>query len=987
MLSFELLILLLVVYMAVLFLVAQWGLSKRPLARRVRRSATTYALSLAVFCTAWTFFGNVGVSSRQGILSVAIYLGTTITFVFMVPLLKKMVLLKNEFHSTNIADFISVRYHRSQLLAALISGLCLVGIIPYLTIQLKSVLTTTRALLPEVTEYPLVFEYFDVVIVLMLACFTIFFGVRHLDPTEKHPGMMVALAFESLLKLMALLIGAFCICYLIYPGVGELFRQAAVQESLGRRVMTPSAQSWLSFMVIGALGILTLPRQFHVGVVECSEPEVLDRARWLFPLYLLIINFFTLPIAMAGLLRPELLADADLLLVNLPLAEGYFWVAVIVYLGGFSAATSMIMISAMTLSTMITNHLLIPVILRFRRLALLKSYLLQVRWAVVLALLFLSLFYYRVIGDEDPLVQIGSISFVASVQFAPVLIGGLIWKGGNLKGALAGLMAGGSMWFYCSMLPSVIRSGWLDWPLLNQTQGLFYWLDPEHLFAIQSITPLANSLLWSLLANILCYVGVSLLTRMSDDEVEIAHHFVEARSLVVSMATLEDQVADIPLQPKYEIIHRLFSQYMPDEMVDRKLNQCLSRSLGKHQRLITVTELSSLKNAAVNSLAGVIGMASAYHAFSRVELISDEEQLQLAGSFSRMFSQLQLSPSDLYEQVNFFQEKRRLLESHARQQLITINKLEAEIDQRIQAEEALSLLNLELELRVEQRTRELTNSNRDLSSTLDELKATQAMLLEAEKMAALGGLVAGVAHEINTPVGVVLTAITHMKENVTAILAGLDEQTLTAKQLGKQARQLLAGIELSLKNTQRAVTQIESFKQVAVDRSEDEARGFILKDYLDDILRSLRPEMKMHQCRVSLDGADDLEVYTYPGALGQIISNLVSNSLCHGFEGRSEGEIAMVVSGEAGEVVLDYRDDGVGLDEVTRAHIFEPFYTTKRGQGGSGLGAHLVYNLVVHRLRGRIALLEDLPRGTGFRIRIPKDVRMVEQGAGGGPTP
>ena len=978
MVSFELLLLLLVVYMAVLFLVAQWGLSKRPLASRVRRSATTYALSLAVFCTAWTFFGNIGVSSRQGILSVAIYLGTTLTFVFMVPLLKKMVLLKNEFHSTNIADFISVRYHRSQLLAALISGLCLVGIIPYLTIQLKSVLTTTRALLPQATEYPLVFEYFDVAIVLMLACFTIFFGVRHLDPTEKHPGMMVALAFESLLKLLALLIGAFCICYLIYPGVGELFRQAAVQESLARQVASPSAQSWLSFMVIGALGILTLPRQFHVGVVECSEPEVLDRARWLFPLYLLIINLFTVPIAMAGLLRPELLADADLMLMTMPLAEGYFWVAVIIYLGGFSAATSMIMISAMTLSTMITNHLLIPVILYFRRLAVLKSYLLQVRWTVVLALLFLSLFYYRVIGDEDPLVQIGSISFVASVQFAPVLIGGLIWKSGNLKGALAGLLAGGALWFYCSMLPSVIRSGWLDWPLLDQTEGLFYWLDPEHLFAIQSITPLANSLLWSLLANMGCYVGVSLLTRMSDDEMEIAHHFVESRSLAVSMADLEDQVADIPLQPKYDIIRRLFSQYMPDEMVDRKLDQCLTRSLGNHGRLISVTELSALKNAAVNSLAGVIGMASAYHAFSRVELINVEEQEQLAGSFSRMFSQLQLSPSDLYEQVNFFQEKRRLLENHARQQLLTINQLEEEIGQRIQAEEALSRLNLELEQRVEQRTRELMNSNRDLSNTLDELKATQAMLLEAEKMAALGGLVAGVAHEINTPVGVVLTAITHMKESVTTILDSLQAQTLTAKQLGKQTRLLAEGIELSLKNTQRAVTLIESFKQVAVDRSEDEARRFALKAYLSDILRSLQPETKMHQCRVLLNGDDTIEIFSYPGALGQIISNLVSNSLCHGFEGRDRGEIEITVSALDEVVELTYCDDGVGLDESTREHIFEPFYTTKRGQGGSGLGAHLVYNLVVHKLRGQIALLAGLSRGTGFRIRMPVDVRRVE---------
>ena len=319
-----------------------------------------------------------------------------------------MVILKNEFHSTSIADFISVRYNRSQSLAAFISFLCLVGIVPYLTIQLKSVITSFKVLVPGSPEQDVIFEYFDIFVVLMMAFFTIFFGVRHLDPTEKHPGMMVALAFESLFKLFALLLGAFWICYVMNDGVGDLFDNFAHQSNI--TFAAPSTSSWLSYMAIGALGIITLPRQFHVGVVECSEPKFLDRAKWLFPLYLFLINLMALPVALAGFKKPELLEQADLLLLTLPLSDNTSLVSSIVFLGGFAAATGMIMISAMTLSTMLSNHLVVPVFIRLGLTKLIKKYLLQVRWLLVLFILFLSLFYYRAIGDSELIIKIGSIS-------------------------------------------------------------------------------------------------------------------------------------------------------------------------------------------------------------------------------------------------------------------------------------------------------------------------------------------------------------------------------------------------------------------------------------------------------------------------------------------------------------------------------------------------------------------------------------------------
>lgn len=971
MITFSQLITLLSLYIISLFLLAQWGQSNNKHAKKIRNSANTYALSLAVFCTSWTFFGNIAVSTKQGLFPVALYLGTTLTFIFMTPLLKKMVLLKNEFHSTSIADFISVRYQRSQALAALISVLCLVGITPYLTIQLKSVISSFQLLAINSPQAQIFVDYFDVLIVLMMAFFTIIFGVRHIDPTERHPGMMVALAGESILKLIAMLIGTLWICYVINPGIFSIFEQVANDDNFNPNVLTISTQQWLSFMLIGALGIITLPRQFHVGIVECSDAKFLDRAKWLFPLYLLLINIFTFPVALSSLLTPEAQESTNLLLLTLPLANHAPFIALITFLGGFAAATGMIVISAMTLSTMLTNHILMPVIMQTPKLSALKRQILPLRWLMVLTVLFLSLVYYRVIGDSQLIVNIGSISFVATAQFAPALIGGLIWRRANLAGALTGLSVGACFWFYCSLLPSLIRSGWLDWSILSQDSGFFYWFNPEQLFAIQGITPLTNGLIWSLLANLLCYIGVSLFTKMSEEEQKIAHQFVDTKNIYSDNNFAVETPANINLQSKNHLIKLVFLQYMPEELAELKLQQSLEKAEINNQEKINIVELSSLKNTALNSLAGAIGMASAYKAFNHTTLINADEEQELASYFSRFFAQLQLSPKELYEQVNFHQQKRELLESHAKQQLDTIAKLETEVKQRLNAEQIANSLNEDLELRVKERTQALSQSNSELNQTLEELKLTQVQLLENEKMASLGGLVAGVAHEVNTPIGIVLTSISFMKERCNQIVNAMDEKTLSAKQLIKFTDELDQGFDLSMRNISRAVELIEGFKLIAVDSVIDDARLLNLHDYLEDILRSLKPKVKQANINLLLDCPDNIEIYSYPGAIAQITNNLVINSLIHAFTDQKEGEISIKVKQTSESIELVYADNGCQLDESTKTQLFEPFYTTKRGQGGSGLGAHIVYNLVTQKLGGTIELITEQAQGKSFKISIP----------------
>ena len=414
---------------------------------------------------------------------------------------------------------------------------------------------------------------------------------------------------------------------------------------------------------------------------------------------------------------------------------------------------------------------------------------------------------------------------------------------------------------------------------------------------------------------------------------------------------------------------------MPNTLASGKLQFCLNKAKVGNKEKINIAELSILKNSALNALAGVIGMASAYHAFSRIKVITYGEQAQLASYFSRFLAHLQLSPKELVKQVNFHQQKRELLENHADQQLSVISKLEAEVEQRLKAEQETQSLNEELEQRVEQRTQQLSQTNNELNQALVELQQTQAQLLENEKMASLGGLVAGVAHEVNTPIGVVLTSISFMQEKSKDIANALAQQNLTSKQLALFTEELDQGFHLSLTNIKRAVKLIESFKLIAVDSVVDDAREINLHQYLQDVLSSLKPKFKQSNIIIELNCPEDIILFSYPGALAQITNNLVINSLIHAFKPNQTGTVTINAHQQDDTVTLLYCDDGCALDEETKAHLFEPFFTTKRGEGGSGLGAHIVYNLVVQRLRGNIELITKQKKGKTFKIVIPRNCR------------
>ena len=531
-------------YVGVLFAIAAYGDKRADQGRSLIANPYIYALSLAVYCTSWTFYGSVGRAATSGIGFVAIYLGPTLMAALWWFLLLKMIRISKANRITTIADFIASRYGKSHVLGGLVTIIAVVGIIPYIALQLKAISVSFAIILapgglPAANEATRVFTSDNTFyIALLLAAFTIFFGTRHLDATERHEGLVAVIAFESVVKLVAFLAVGIFVTWGMYDGFADIFNRAreypqwhALMSVVGE---SGGYTSWASLTLLSMFAILLLPRQFQVAVVENVDERHLTKAIWLFPLYLLAINIFVLPIALGGLLRfPEGGVDADTFMLTLPLAEKQTWIALLAFIGGLSAATGMVIVETIALSTMVCNDLVMPALLNIRWLRLnerrdLSRLLLGIRRGAIVTIMLLGYIYFFLAGDAYALVSIGLISFTAVAQFAPALIGGMFWKDANRLGALWGLSAGFAVWLYTLLLPSFAKSGWL--PVTFLSQGMFglELLRPQQLFGLTGLDEISHCLFWSMFANLGLYITVSLLTRPNAAEHAQAALFVDA---------------------------------------------------------------------------------------------------------------------------------------------------------------------------------------------------------------------------------------------------------------------------------------------------------------------------------------------------------------------------------------------------------------------------------------------------------------------------
>jgi len=613
-------------YIGLLFAIAYFGDRAAETGRSIISNPYIYTLSLAVYCTAWTFYGSVGRAAATGPGFLPIYLGPTLMMSLGWMVLRKIIRISKANRITSIADFIASRYGKSSVLGGMVTVMAVLGVVPYIALQLKAI--SASYLL--VNQYPQVglahilmnipvFQDTAFYISLMLAVFAILFGTRHLEATERHEGIVAAIAFESIVKLAAFVAVSIFVTYGIYGGIRDIFSRAGAVDTI-RRLYTMDANiatytGWSMYIVVSMLAVILLPRQFQVAVVENVDEKHLNKAVWLFPLYLLAINVFVLPVAFGGLLRfvPGSV-DPDTFVLSLPMIQRHQALAMFVFIGGLSAATGMVIVETVALSTMISNDLIMPILLRlpypvFSGGTELPSLLLAIRRGSIALILLMGYAYFHFIAKFLTLVSIGMISFTAVAQFGPAIIGGIFWKRATRAGALLGLIAGFSIWIYTLFLPSLAEAGLFSQLFVLEGPAGTSLLKPYALFGLDiGLTPsdrIAHAIFWSLLLNIAGYVGGSLFSRPSALEHTQAALFVDVLSDtgVVDRSTLWRGKASIP------DLEHLLTRFLGEQRTSAVLKQ-----FAQKHRIARVADIPADANLVTyieQLLAGVVGSASA----------------------------------------------------------------------------------------------------------------------------------------------------------------------------------------------------------------------------------------------------------------------------------------------------------------------------------------------------------------------------------------
>ncbi len=566
------------IYIGLLFAVASIGDRFHAGFRDNRSRMWIYPLSLAVYCTSWTFFGSVGLASRQGYDFLTIYLGPVLMIGLGFPLILKVVRLAKTQNITSIADFIASRYGKSQTVAAIVTLVAVIGAIPYIALQLKAVSSSLITIvgqdhLAANVAAPLNGDL-PLLIAIAMAAFSILFGTRHTDATEHQEGLMLAIATESVVKLIVFLAVGIYVTFFMFSGPRDLWAKAAAHgDILPIFTNGVGVGNWLTMTLLSFVCVLLLPRQFHVTVVENNGESELRRAAWLFPIYLVLINLFVVPIAIAGLTTfPSDSIDSDMFVLALPLAAKSDFFAMFAFIGGLSAATAMVIVESVAVAIMVSNDIVVPLILRRRGLGAaargdMGVLLVQSRRIAIFGVLLLAYVYYRLAGEAQ-LAQIGLLSFAVVAQFAPAFFGGLFWRGATARGAIVGLSTGVMVWAYTLLLPSFIASGIFDQSILNFGPFDIEALRPQALFGLQ-MAPLTHGVIWSLGLNILAFVGVSLFTSATAIERVQANIFVRAElpplapnfRLWRTSVTVEDLIATVSRYLGEERTRRSFEDF------------------------------------------------------------------------------------------------------------------------------------------------------------------------------------------------------------------------------------------------------------------------------------------------------------------------------------------------------------------------------------------------------------------------------------------
>ena len=530
-----------ILYTLLIFLIAWYAHSRKESGRSIVGNPYIYTLSIAVYCTSWTFYGSVGKAANTGIDFILIYMGPSIAAFTWVYLLRRIIRISKENNITSIADFISLRYGKSPCLGALVTLIAILGIMPYIALQIKAVSTSfylISGFQADTIHIPHGASELSIpsglMLALILSIFSIIFGARRLVSSERHEGLIAAVAFESLVKLVSLVGVGIFVTYYLFDGFADIFLQFRESQPADfARLFTLDTSNYspdvipsftMLFLSMGA--IMLLPRQFHVMVIENSDARHAVRAMWLFPAYMFLINLFVMPIALAGIMMTGSTANADFFVINIPILTNHPAIAMLAFLGGLSAAAGMVMVESVAISTMLLNHIFMPVIVRCPPRSWFPHLLINLKRLGIVLVIFLGYFYYRIVGDSIMLVNMGMISFSAVCQFMPAMLGGLYWRRGNRTGAITGTLLGFITWLYTLLLPSIAKSGLFYTSLLDNGPFGISLLKPTALFGLSGMDLWSHSLFWSMLFNIGGYIICSIMLQQDEHEREQVRKFL-----------------------------------------------------------------------------------------------------------------------------------------------------------------------------------------------------------------------------------------------------------------------------------------------------------------------------------------------------------------------------------------------------------------------------------------------------------------------------
>lgn len=1005
-------------YIGFLFLVASYGdlLSPR---QRGQASRLIYPLSLAIYCTSWTFFGSVGSAARTSIDFLAVYAGPVLMFALCTPLLRRVIQLAKAQNITSIADFIGARYGKSQAVAVTVAIIAIIGSVPYIALQLKAVASSLETILNEdhvITRIPLIGDI-PLLVTLAMAAFAVLFGTRQTDATEHQHGLMLAVASESIVKLVAFIAaGAFVTFWMFTPS--ELVERAMKTPEAVRAIdYVPSIGNFLITTLLSFCAIMLLPRQFHVSVVESSSDAEVRRARWLFPLYLLAINLFVIPIALAGLITfPFGAVDSDVYVLALPIEGNAPLLSIAVFVGGLSAGTAMVIVECVALSVMVSNDMVVPLALhraqRSRTADDFGDFLLKVRRVAIFTIMAMAYLYYRALGNIQ-LTAIGLLSFAAIAQLAPAFFGGLFWRRATARGAIGGMVVGCAVWVYTLFLPSFLENNTAGIMLLQHGPFGIEALRPQALFGTD-LPPLLHGVLFSLALNVATYIALSLWRQPSSIERLQADVFV--RSELAPMApsfrrwrttvTVQDIRTTVAQYIGAERARQSFEAFArtrharldPAAPADFELLQhaehLIASSIGAASSRLVMSLM--LKKRAVSAKAALKLLDDSHAAFHfnreimqaaldhvRQGIAVFDADLQLICS-NQQFGEILGLPPDL---VQIGVPLREILQFMAQVNAPDLGNAAAFIEQRLAAYTTEGQPYLERladrHMAVEMRSNRMPDGELVLTFTDVTPSIAAAEALERAN-ATLEKRVRERTEELtrlNSELALAKSAAEDANISKTRFLAAASHdilQPLNAARLYVTSlveRQSCGESARMVENIDDSLEAIEEILSALLDISRLDAGAMtpsISSFKIGDLMRSLEIEFGPIARAKGLEltfVSCSLPVQSDRLLLRRLLQNFISNAIKY----TPQGRVLIGCRRRRQALHICVYDTGVGIPPLKRGEIFKEFHRLEQGARiarGLGLGLSIVERLA-RVLKHDIALDANLGGGSMFAVAAP----------------